>query len=159
MRFQLGLEGQLGRGPECIAEGGEGILAGGIGREDPVSQGRRSGGPLTGGRGWGRHAPLPLAGWVDVQRALPQTPTPTSQATCCQVSLHCQASHMTTVNHRQHVRGREKGVGDSEREKETSSRGTGQVHFLPGPREYLREAPQPGARAQTLGPHPDSAPS
>ena len=62
-------------------------------------------------------------------------------------------------DHRQHVRGREKGVGDSEREKETSSRGTGRVHFLPGPREYLREAPQPGTRAQTLGPHPDSAPS
>ena len=49
MRFHLGLEGQLGWGPDCIAEGGEGILAGGRGWEEPLSQGQRRGGPLTGG--------------------------------------------------------------------------------------------------------------
>ena len=48
---------------------------------------------------------------------------------------------MTTVNHHQHVRGREKAGGDSEREKETRFRGTGQAHFLPGPGEYVREDP------------------
>ena len=123
VRFQLDLEGQVGWGLECIAEGGEGILAGDRGREDPVSQGRRSGGPLSGGRGWGRHTPLLPAGWVDVQRGLSQALSQASQATCCQASPHCQASHRTTINHCWHVRGREKGLGDSERE--ASFRGTG----------------------------------